>query len=70
MTRHQTICANILAAQCVDLGLTQIDQFEDGTVAASLGQVRYRFAWDVTHQSAVLLQRVEQGVVVVYELAA
>ena len=55
MTRMQLMHANILAAQCQDLGLVDIDRCVDGTVWARLGTRHYHFAWDVTHQQVVLL---------------
>jgi hypothetical protein len=51
------VAANILAAQCKDLGMTQIDQYADGTVSARLRGTTFHFAWDVQKQSARMIER-------------
>ena len=57
MTRANSVAENILAAQCLDLGLSGIQRMGDGTVVAYLRDTQYCFGWDVTHQEAVLLGR-------------
>lgn len=56
--------ANILAAQCLDLGLTAIQRQPDGLCSARLGDVTYTFAWDWDRQQVRLVDRVHDVIVV------
>lgn len=68
--RAAEIAANILAAQCQDLGMVQIDPSPNGQVSAVLRGVNYTFAWDVTHQSVVLVHRYDPAQAIELEIAA
>jgi hypothetical protein len=55
MTHSQRLQANIVAAQCVDLGLSHIQVLDEGEVQARLGPCIYTFRWNVTHQCVDLI---------------
>ena len=55
--RAAEIAANIVAAQCQDLGMTNISRNEDGTVWASMGDTDFLLRWDVTSQQVRILGR-------------
>lgn len=57
------LSANLLAAHCKDLGLSNIERNADGTCWASIGPCDYHFGWDVVHQRIVILSQVAMPVV-------
>lgn len=63
------LSANLLAAQCQDLGLGNIEKQPDGTCWAAIGPHDYHFGWDVMRQQVVMLNQV-QVQLVVQEVAA
>lgn len=56
-TQAARMGANIVAAQCHDLGMTEITRWNDGKVTCALGPVRYLMDRDVDHQQVRVLDR-------------
>lgn len=61
MNHSQRLCANIVVAQCQDLGLTEVQVLDEGLVQARLGPCRYTFRWNVTHQRVDLIGVVDEA---------
>lgn len=55
-THAARIAANTLAAQCQDLGMSEITRYSNGTVSAVLAGRTFLFAWDVQAQAVVQVQ--------------
>lgn len=49
------IAANTLRAQCLDLGMTEVQAHPNGDVQADLEGHTYLFRWNVPQQAVVLL---------------